>query len=572
MVTPEADRPTAQGPGGRVWPVIKGIATTLIVLDFLNFMNDLITTWSPFLAFLVSGSLFAWCLLRSARSTPTILMSLLLGCFAIWNLFEWLWWYSGKTAVAYLELEFIGVTLAPAFAFHYAHSLAGASRIRAWGVTIVYSGTTFFLATALAALGSQSAYDLFMADAYNAAYLVFFIPVVVWTVGVLELSRRRAAEPRERSIYTYPLLAGLIMVPLGFAELAIPIFHWTHMPRLASLGALAGSIVIAVGVFRYRTVYDAFALLVRDSANVLKATVQGVLYLDPDGRVIFSNSVARELLGKSPRTLAEAGLDVPPSGKTIVRRGDRILELRVAQSDDVFPRGRRSLILQDKTRDYDLLQAFASREALADLGQGAATLAHEIRNPLTAIQSTLDCIVHDTAKGEKPETRHLELIGQEMKRLNRLLEETLDFSSPLRMDCRPSSLNALVTHVVDLHPVPDGRTVTLRLAPHVPDLSVDPDLIVQVILNLLRNAVEASPAVTITTESSPGSVVLRVSSAGARIPEEILGHLFQPFYTTKVKGTGLGLAVTRKIVLAHNGEITGRNSTEGVDFEVRFRL
>lgn len=533
-------------------------------------MTEAIAAWSPLAAFLVSGALFAWCLLRGGRSTPSRLLAFLLGSFAAWNLFEWLWHFTGRSNEVYLKLEFVGIALAPCLAFHYALSLGGPPRGRAWALTAVYGGGAFFLGTALASLASHEASGFFMADAYNAAYLTFFTPVALWTVWILEQSRRRASDARVRSLFAYPLMAGVIMIATGFLELAMPVFGWRDAPRLASLGALAGSLVIASGVVRYRSVYDAFAVLRQDRDNVLQATVQGLLTLAPDGRVLFSNGVARELLGLDPRHLSDAGLELPAGGASVVRRGGRILELRIAPSEDVFAPGRLSLILQDKTREYEVLQALASREALASLGRGAATLAHEVRNPLTAIHAALDCIVHDEGRGRPADPRHLELVRSEIRRLDELLARTLDFSRPIKADRQPCDLNELVRRIVARAAPAHGSRVRLALAADAPRIHADPDLLVHLVENLLKNAVEASPEVSVSTEATQAGLRLRVASAGARIPDEILPRLFEPFVTTKARGTGLGLALAKKVAAAHDAVIAGRNTASGVDFEVDF--
>jgi signal transduction histidine kinase len=524
-----------------------------------------------FIAFGISAPLFAWCLFRAARSLPSFLLSMLLGCIAIWNLFEGLWWASHPPAVdknlEWIRVQFIGVTFAPAVGFHYAMSLAGPWKIRPYAVTVVYIGALIFLTVALAGYARRFE-SLFTNEWYSYDYLIFFTPVAIWTMALLERSRRRAQEPGARSLVAYPLLAALIMIPLGFAELALTTRD-PNFPRFASVGAMIGSIIIATGVIRHRDVYDAFAVLRRDSASVLRATVQGVLYLEPDGRVIFCNSVARDLLGLSPRTLAETGIAVPESGRGVIRRNGRILELRIAPSEDVFPPGRLLVILQDKTRDYDLLQNLASKEALASLGQGAATLAHEIRNPLTAVNSSLDCIVHDAAKGQGPETRHLDLIRSEVHRLNDLLERTLEFSRPLTINRLRCDLNDIARRVCSTMKPGNGSTLSCHPGSDLPPLQADPDLLAHVIVNLVRNGLEASERVRVTTEAPPGSVLLRVISEGSRIPDDVLPHLFEPFYTTKAKGTGLGLAFCRKVVTAHDGEIAGRNTEQGVEFAVR---
>jgi signal transduction histidine kinase len=282
--------------------------------------------------------------------------------------------------------------------------------------------------------------------------------------------------------------------------------------------------------------------------------------------------MARELLGlkEPPKTLDEAGVPRPAGEREIVRRQGRVLEVRAARSADIFPAGRLSIILQDKTRDYALLEELASKEALASLGQASATLAHEIRNPLTAIQSALDCITQDAESGRLPKERHAELVREEMRRLNDLLERSLQLSRPLELNREPCDLNGLLRKTIDRMPPMNGTRLEQDLAPDLPRVSADPDLVFQLFANLLRNAVEASHEIRVSTRHEEGRATIRVFSASARIPSEVEAKLFHPFVTSKARGTGLGLAFCRKITTAHDAQIDGRNVEGGVLFEVRF--
>lgn len=526
--------------------------------------------WSSLLAALTALALSAWVLLRGARSAPTRLMALLLACVGIWNGFEFL--FLRHQVRVYTNLEFIGVLFGPCLLFHYAVSLARPALHRRVGLTLAYSGTAVFLYVSLVGIWNHWLWELFWDEEkyhFNGWYLAFYSPLALWALGLLAWCRQGANDPDVRSLFTYPLVAAVVVVPLAFLEMAIPVGLST--PRFASLGGLLGSVILAVGVVRHRTVYDAFALLRRDAAGVLRAASSGLLFVEPDGRVVFSNGMARELLGleESPRTLAEAGLSVPQGERTIVRRNGRVIEVRAAKSADIFPAGRLSIILQDKTRDYALLEELASKDALASLGEASATLAHEIRNPLTAIQSAVDCISQDVEAGRFPEGRHSDVVRGEVRRLSELLERSLRLSRPLELRREPCDVNALVRKTVERMPPSNGTRLEQQLAEGLPPVSADPDLLFQLLANLLKNAVEASDRVRVSTGRDDGGVKIGVFSAGAKIPAEVEPRLFQPFVTSKARGTGLGLALCRKIATAHDAEIEGRNVEGGVLFEVR---
>jgi signal transduction histidine kinase len=535
-------------------------------------VEHFIQVYSAFFASAVGLCLFAWVLLRGARSTPTRLMALLVGSLAELQGFEFLWLRHGTEA--YVNLEFAGVVLAPCFVFHYAMSLAGSSALRRWAVASAYAVGVLFIVVAVGGIWSDFLHKLFWEPKhhYNTTFMAVYSPFIVWALAELARGRVHAPDRGTRSLFTYPLAAGLVIMPAGFLELTAEL-GW-NPPRFASFGCLAGSVIIAAGVVRNRSVYDAFALLRRDAASVLRASEQGILYVEPGGSLLFSNRLARTLLGleKDPRTLQEAGLEIPPEGRAILRRGGRVIEMRVVKSAEVIPAGRLSLILQDKTRDYELLQQLASQETLASLGQAAATLAHEIRNPLTTLQSSLDCASQDLDGGRMPEKRHLELAHSEVGRLNDLLGRSLQLSRPLELRRESCDVGALLGRMIDRMPREESARVVRQIDAPLPSVDADPDLLAQLFANLLKNAAEASKEVRVTARRAGERLAVAVFSGGARIPDEILPRLFEPFVTSKAKGTGLGLALCRKIAAAHGASVDGRNVDGGVRFEVSFPL
>jgi signal transduction histidine kinase len=228
-----------------------------------------------------------------------------------------------------------------------------------------------------------------------------------------------------------------------------------------------------------------------------------------------------------------------------------------------------------------LYQQMKERDRLAALGEMAAGLAHEIRNPLAAIQGAIQLLQPPAAGAARPEPREggdgnaefLGIIADEVKRLNSVVTQFLDYSRPARPSLAPGDVNDILQRTATLlHPdVPPAVKVTLDLAPTLPRVSCDPEQLRQVFLNLALNAVQAMPhggELQITTRLARDEVALwrdtprrndlvevRFADTGPGIPEEARDHVFVPFYTTKEKGTGLGLAICQRIVKTHGGTI-----------------
>ncbi len=200
-------------------------------------------------------------------------------------------------------------------------------------------------------------------------------------------------------------------------------------------------------------------------------------------------------------------------------------------------------------------------EKLAATGRLAASIAHEINNPLQAIHNCLHLITHRRLDDEK-EKYYLHMAQEEVQRLMGIVQRTLDFYRPSKGREVPTEINALIESVLALanKRLEHGKVrVQRRFSPGLPKLQVVADQITQVFLNLVINAVEAMPQggnLTIATLQDNGQMRIRFSDAGPGINPEEAKKIFEPFYTTKRSGTGLGLAVSYGIVQRHGGEIT----------------
>jgi signal transduction histidine kinase len=226
-----------------------------------------------------------------------------------------------------------------------------------------------------------------------------------------------------------------------------------------------------------------------------------------------------------------------------------------------------------------LYQQMKERDRLAALGEMAAGLAHEIRNPLAAIKGATQYLAPRRLPGDDRE--FLEIIVEEVNRLNGVVSQFLEYSRPPKSSLAPGDLNDVLQRTFRLlaPDVPAGIQVELDLAPELPRVACDPEQLKQVFLNLALNAFQAMPGggrLAVSTqvardELAPWreahgrleSVEVRFRDSGPGVRPEDRESVFVPFFTTKEKGTGLGLAVSQRIVRAHHGTIAVSSPSGG---------
>ena len=214
----------------------------------------------------------------------------------------------------------------------------------------------------------------------------------------------------------------------------------------------------------------------------------------------------------------------------------------------------------------DQMQTRLSRaERLATLGQVAAGIAHEIRNPLVGIGSNAFLLLDEFDKSD-PRHADLEMIWKETKRLDRIVNQIVDYARPRELAPVLCPLNDLIDDVVKLLDstiTAKHLTLTRSISPTLTRLHADQDQIKQVLLNVIQNAIDAShegTAIDVTAFELPrgqtAGIVVKVTDHGVGIPDNALTHVFEPFFTSgKRQGTGLGLAICRNIIESHGGDI-----------------
>ena len=230
-----------------------------------------------------------------------------------------------------------------------------------------------------------------------------------------------------------------------------------------------------------------------------------------------------------------------------------------------------------------LYERMRERDRLAALGEMAAGLAHEIRNPLGAIKGAAQCLEPRPRAGEEGE--FLGVIVEEVNRLNGVVTQFLDYARPLKQSFGKVDLNEVVGRTIRLiqNEIPSRLALVMELGENLPAVEGDPEQLKQVLINLVQNGIQAmgtapgtirvrtrGPDRFADLRSSGEFVEIDVADDGPGIPPEQQPNIFVPFFTTKQKGTGLGLAICQRLVKSHGGSISVQSKVgEGSTFVVR---
>ncbi|OGR99478.1 MAG: hypothetical protein A2V88_04560 [Elusimicrobia bacterium RBG_16_66_12] len=218
-----------------------------------------------------------------------------------------------------------------------------------------------------------------------------------------------------------------------------------------------------------------------------------------------------------------------------------------------------------RTRELKAAQdELIKKERLAAIGQMASVVGHEIRNPLAVINNSIYFIKTKLATAGEPDpkiAKHIKIIESEIQQANGIINEILTYSRQRELKCERVQLNAWLEELLSVYPLAPHIQLEKILARVDVPVDIDTTEMQQAVRNLIGNAVEVMPApkggkLTVRTYMpEPGWAAIDVGDSGAGIPQDVLDKIFAPFFTTKARGTGLGLAVVRKVVDRHKGRV-----------------
>jgi len=324
-------------------------------------------------------------------------------------------------------------------------------------------------------------------------------------------------------------------------------------------------------------------------AKVLRSVADAILTLTVDGRVASGNDAVERALGWAPASLRERAVEelcaddrsrrrAVQLREEVLRSGfaERELKLRKKEGGALVANVSALLLADDEERPagmiwrvHDLterrrgdaerkrLQArLLHTERLSALGEMAARIAHEVRNPLVSIGAAAQ-VVSEELGAASPVAGEVGAIAREVKRLDAIVTDFLKFARPRRAELRQCDLANVVDETAALVRAKAPET-TLALNLERPlEARCDPDAIKQVLLNVLLNAVEAAPKSPIDCDAQTvgAQLILSVADRGPGIPDHVRRRVFDPFFSTKTRGTGLGLAVSKQIIDEHHGRI-----------------
>lgn len=393
-------------------------------------------------------------------------------------------------------------------------------------------------------------------------------------------SANRILDPENRPA----IIIGMVATPL---EEAMSEDLRTNIIILSLIFLL--SVTGVVTLFRAQNLMKSRKLLkdTRAFASEIVANLPvGIVVVGDEGRILYINTVARRLLNiiDKPNRLVSATTILPKSILDLhaeINEQHPVAEREIsldmgaanpipvtASVTDVINDDRQTLgfmvVLKDLSELRHLQKEIQRREKLAAVGNLAAGIAHEVRNPLSSIKGYA-AFLGSQFDADSDQRRAAETMSEEVDRVNRVISELLEFARPSDLKQKPTKFRDLIDHCVKIvaHEAEfAGISIDTQVQTDMPAVLMDPDRMTQVLLNLLINAIQAMDKggrLDVGARMSGSQVILDVSDTGPGIPDEDLAHVFNPYFTRKKNGTGLGLAIVVKIVENHGGSVGIQN-------------
>ncbi len=340
------------------------------------------------------------------------------------------------------------------------------------------------------------------------------------------------------------------------------------------------SLLLAQG---YRTARLSLSRVQAFSDSLVENMPVGILAVDGMDNVISCNPKAESILGYSAHEImgksvsaifsesCRSVLDVLKREKSVVEkeiecvsRDGKVIPLEIIATELREETGRLIgyvMLMHDLTELRHLKKEVARSQRLAALGNLAAGVAHEIRNPLSSIKG-FATYFKERYRDNADDAGTADIMIQEVDRLNRVITQLLDFARPLDLVKKSVSIKEIIRHSLKMVENQAGwKSIGIRTDLPGEDQMVmlDQDRVMQVLLNLYLNAfsaMEHGGVLSVGASLSDGTIRVEIKDTGTGIAKEDIGRIFDPYFTTRPSGTGLGLSIVHKIIEAHGGEIT----------------
>jgi len=352
---------------------------------------------------------------------------------------------------------------------------------------------------------------------------------------------------------------------------------------------------------RMRSVEEVFSALKENLDQILGNLQDGILLFTRDGRAVLVSEAAGRFLNLERDTmLGQHAREIFDRSTVLGRMLFDAFDSGVAliQEEVVTETGRRiqaslDFIYGDKAsqglgalltlHDVESAEAIESElelsRRLAAIGRLTSGVGHEVKNPINAIVVHVELLKSKLVGASAPATRHLEIIEAEIHRLDRVVQLLVDFSRPVELRLREQDLREVIGDVLTLSSA-ELSTHNIILESHLPQkplvVNIDSDLIKQAAINVIQNGAQSMPeggTLRVILEEERKFAVLRIADQGTGIPDEIREKIFDLYFTTKTGGSGIGLAMTYRILQLHYGSVEVQSNAErGTEFLLRLPL
>jgi signal transduction histidine kinase len=352
---------------------------------------------------------------------------------------------------------------------------------------------------------------------------------------------------------------------------------------------------------RMRNVEEVFSALKENLDQILGNLQDGILLFTGDGRAVLVSGAARRflpverstilglhiwevfnrstILGRTLREAFDAGINMVQE-EILTETGRRIQASLDFIHDDNSPQGLGALItLHDLESAEEIESELELSRRMAAIGRLTSGVGHEVKNPINAIVVHLELLKSKLGDPSAPAVRHLDIIDAEIHRLDRVVQMLVDFTRPVELQLHEQDLRSVVGEVLALAAEElstHNITLVSKMPPSPLMANFDADLIKQAALNVIQNGAQAMPeggtlSVILAEDRKFG--VLRISDQGPGVPDEIKEKIFDLYFTTKTGGSGIGLAMTYRILQLHHGSIEVQsNPGRGTEFLLRIPL